>query len=700
MNLEGLFRPKSIAVIGASDKPGMGRGAAEGALQSSVAEHVYLINVKRDEVLGQKSYHSLRELPELVDTIILCVNVNLVNPYLEEAGSLGVKNAVVYASGFSEEGTENGLRLEAEMREICLKYGMLLVGPNCVGLYNKVDRISLYATSPMFQEKSVERGIGAVAHSGYINSNLMRTMPDLCAYGVSVGNAAVCSLEEYMLYYAQNDHVNCIAAYIEGIRNAETFENALRIAAENRKPVVIMKSGRSKKGSAAAASHTGNLAGDYKSFECLLERYGVVTVDSLEEFNATARMFAVLDGNYPAGNGIGAVNFSGGENTICADFCEKHELSLPSYEDKTREIVAGLIPAFSTARNPLDPTTEMFTKKESVKEMFSAIFADNGIDLFVLGLELAEKLETKDFTCLDVLEELAEEGKSIPTFLVPSFEKDRNHEALQRMQRIGIPMLATGELAYKMLHNLCEFVSYDPSLHTLELATPKAQHGKGRLTLSEADSKEEISRRGVPIPGQFKAACLEELREKLSGVRYPLVLKVDSPDIPHKTEAGGVALNLKDQNEVEEAFERVMHSCRSYRPDARIDGVLIQEMVPAGTEMIVGVKNDPVYGPMLLCGMGGVFVEIFKDATLSPCPMNHAEAGIMLKKLKAYRLLCGYRGSLPCDVDALCDLMVNLSQYAAENRDSVAEIDLNPVFVYEKGKGVMVADALIVKYAD
>ncbi len=700
MNLESLFCPRSIAVVGASDKPGMGRGAAEGALQSSVAEHVYLVNIKRDEVLGRKCYHSLQELPEVVDTVILCVNVKLVNPYLEEAGRLGVKSAVVYASGFSEEGTEEGRRLEEEMRAICLRYGMLLCGPNCVGLYNKVDRISLYATSPLFPETNVVRGIGAVAHSGYINSNLMRTMPELCAYGVSVGNAAVCTLEEYMLFFAKNEHVNCIAAYVEGIRDAAVFEEALRIAAEKRKPVVIMKSGRSKKGSAAAASHTGNLAGDYGSFACLLERYGVVAVDSLEEFNATARMFAVLDGRYPRGRGIAAVNFSGGENTICADFCEKYGLELPAYEEKTRAVVESLIPAFSTPRNPLDPTTEMFTQKDKVKEMFSAIFADQNMDLFVLGLELAAKLEPKDLTCLEVLEELEQEGARLPCFLVPSFEKDRNREAVARMQRAGVPLLATGDLAYKMLRSLCDFVSYSPAGHTLVTATPERKHGKGRLALSEAESKAEISARGVRVPAQIRAANLQELREKLPELSFPVVLKIDSPDILHKTEAGGVALNLQDSAETERAFERVTASCRAFRPDARIDGVLVQEMVPAGTEMIVGVKNDPVYGPMLLCGMGGVFVEVFRDAALSPCPVNHAEARAMLERLKAFKLLRGYRGSAPCDVDALCELMVKLSQYAADMRDTVAEIDLNPVFVYEEGKGVAAADALIVKYTD
>lgn len=693
-----LFAPRSVAVVGASDKPGMGRGVSEGALQSSIADHVYLVNIKRDIVLGRKCYHALSELPETVDTVVLCVNSGLVNDYLEEAGRLGIKNAVVYASGFSEEGSEEGRRLEREMHDICERHNMLLVGPNCVGLYNKVDRISLYATEPLFPEKNIQRGIGAVAHSGYINSNLMRTMPDICAYGVSVGNAAVCSLEEYMLYYAENEHVNCIAAYVEGIKDAAVFEQALRAAAERRKPVVIMKSGRSKKGSAAAASHTGNLAGDYATFEALLRRYGVVVTDSLEEFNSTARMFAVLDGKYPSGVGIGAVNFSGGENTICADMCERFGLELPTYEEATRETVKSVIPAFSTARNPLDPTTEMFSEHDKVKTMFEAIFNDSGIDMFVLGLELPAQLAMKDRTCISVFKELHAEGKLIPTFLVPSFEKTRDAAAVKELQDIGIPMLSVGELAYKILANLTAFISYDHSNHTLSLAGAPCVFEQ-TTALSESDSKAEISARGVRVPGQFKASTKAELREKLSSFSFPVVLKIDSPDILHKTEAGGVKLGIGSMEEAESAFDGIMASCRAFSPDARLDGILVQEMLPEGVEMIVGVKNDHQYGPMLLCGMGGIFVEVFRDAALAPCPVNMFEAREMVNSLKSSKLLYGYRGSAECDVDALCGLLVKVSEYAAENSSEICEIDLNPVRVFPKGRGVAAADALIVKYA-
>lgn len=222
----------------------------------------------------------------------------------------------------------------------------------------------------------------------------------------------------------------------------------------------------------------------------------------------------------------------------------------------------------------------------------------------------------------------------------------------------------------------------------------------GALALSETDSKREISAAGVPIPAQDTAAGVEELKAKLSKFTYPVVLKVSSPDILHKTEAGGVKLNIGSAEEAVKAFDDIMSSCRAFKPDALIDGVLIQEMVPQGTEIIVGIKNDKQYGPMLLCGLGGVFVEVFKDAVISPCPVSVDEAKDMLSQLKAYKLLRGYRGSAPKDIDELAKLMVTVSQYAAEHKDSVSEIDLNPVFVYDEGKGVKAADALIVKYTD
>lgn len=699
MNLNSLFAPRSMAIIGVSDKTVFGRGTATGSLESWNNEHIYFIHPKRDELFEKKCYRSLQELPEVVECISLCVNAKLVNGYVEEAGRMGTKAAIVYASGYSEEG-EEGAKLEAELKQICQKYDMALCGPNCVGVYNKIDHITGYSSPVPGLSSKIERGLGVVAQSGYINSNLMRTLPQYTAYGASCGNGTILSLEHYLLYYANHERINCIAAYVEGIKDANVFEEALRIAAQKHKPVVMLKSGRSKKGSAAAASHTGNLAGDYKTFEAIMEKYGVVITRTLEEFISTAKMFAVLDGNLPKSTLVGAVNFSGGENTLCADYCEEVGLEFAKLEEKTLEAIKTVIPAYSTAANPLDPTTELFNELDKVVYLFESISRDPSVGLLLLGDDLGETPEFKDETITTAIEIMKSRGSMIPTFLVPSFEKPRNKDFRARLETCGVPVLSTGMLSYLAIQNLCRFVRYQAGENELQMAIPRAVHTGEKNALSEAESKAKIAKLGVRIPQQMVVAEEDELFKALETVPMPVAMKIDSPDILHKTEAGGVCLNITDKDEARAAFERILANCKKYHPNACIHGVQVQEMLPSGVEFIVGIKNDKQYGPMLLTGLGGIFVEVFKDTAIIPCPVTKGQAMNMLKSLKAFKLLQGYRGKKTYDVDALVDLMVVISEYAAERRDCIAEIDLNPVLVYEQGAGVAIADALIVEYLD
>lgn len=698
-HVEALFAAKSFAVVGASDKPGPGLGSTRGIAMSAPPVRVYYVNPRRGSLFGQPCYNSLSELPEKVDCVAIATAAKLVNPYLEEAGRLGIRTAVVYASGFKEEGTPEGRTLEEECFRICEKYGITLCGPNCMGIVNNVEMMSAYGALPVFPEAPVRRGLGVVAQSGYINSYFMRTYPELVAYGASLGNGCTCSLEDYMLFYAKSGHVSCIAAYMEGIRDASKLEEALRIAAEARKPVVVLKSGRSVKGASAAASHTGNLAGNFAAFESAFRRFGVILADSLEEFSVTAKMFAMLDGRMPKGHGIGAVNFSGGENTLCADFAERCGLELPALAGQTVDVINGLIPSYSTASNPLDPTTTMFTQEEKVRRLFQALAEDPSVQMISLGDDVSEQSEPKDVTCANVFESLTKDPAFPPVFVIPSFEKQRNKELKARFERAGVVVLSTGELGYRELRSLCAFLDYDPAAHTLRLAPPAADHSRdGRVTLSEAASKEWIASLGIPMPRQSRAADLDELRRELEKFRFPVVMKIDSPDISHKTEAGGVQLNIGGVPEAEAAFARIMNSCRTYAPNAELRGVLLQEMADAGVDVILGVVNDPQLGPMLMAGLGGVFTELFRDVAMCPCPLTRAEALAMLESLRSAKLLSGYRGGEPLDTDALSEVMAALSGFAAEHRDEIAELDLNPVTVYPRGKGVMALDALAVLY--
>lgn len=701
MNLNVLLKPKSIVIIGASDKLGMGGDATRNVPRSSIGDHVYYINPKRDELYGRKCYNNLEELPEKPDLMILCTPGRTVPSYLEQAGQLGIKAAVVFASGFSEERTEEAHALAEEVRVLCEKYDIALCGPNCVGYMNSLDKICGGPLDYGLLDMDVKRGLGIVAQSGFVTSGF--TNPDArnLAYIVSAGNCTAVTLEEYMLFFARDERVNCIAAYIEGIKKPSVLEEALREAALARKPVVVLKAGMTAKGSFAAASHTGSLAGDYKTIEAVFRKYGAIVCKTLQEFVCTAKMFAVLDGNIPKGTGVGAINFSGGENTLCADTCDRFNIELPEFEEKTLDVIRSVTPSFATAANPLDATTQLFAEPKMVRSLFMAVSEDKNVGLITLGNDVGQVSEQKDITCSEVLSDLKKEYDLKPLVVIPSFEKARNDDVRIRFEDAGIPVLSTGELAFTAIRHLLDFASFDPERVSLSLAIPESRTtSRSTVSLSESASKAEIAKYGVKVPAQANIKTLEELRISLKAIPFPVVMKVDSPDILHKTDAGGVKLNITDEEEAVRAFDEIMQNCRAYAPAARIDGIQVQQMVPGGTEFIIGVKNDKQFGPMLLAGMGGVFVEVFRDAALYPCPLNKKEAMDMISGLKCYKLLTGFRGSAPKDIDALAELMVCISDYAVAQKDQLSEMDLNPVFVYDKGNGVCAVDALIVKRND
>ena len=690
------MKPKSVAIVGASKKIGMGGMACTHVVKSVISDHVYFVNPKYDEMYDRKCYHSLEELPEVVDCVMICTPAKTVAPYILEAGKLGIKSAVAVASGFSEERTPEAQRLAAEVKEACEKTGVRLCGPNCVGIINTVDKICVSPDDSGLLDRGIAKGIGLVAHSGFVTSGIINHAPNNMAYVVSCGNCTDVSLEDYMLYFAEDDRVNCIAAYVEGIRKPEVLEKALRLAAEKKKPVVVLKSGISQKGSFAAASHTGSIAGDYATIASVFGKYGVIVCKSFQEFAETCKMFAVLGSNLPKGTRVAGINFSGGENTIFADSAERYGIELPDFSDETRAAVKEIVPPYATVSNPIDTTTTMFFDIEAVKKVFVSISDDPAIDLLCVGSDIGEVSEPKDITTNKVLISLKKEARIKPVLIIPSFEKARNKEIYGSYEKAGIPVLSTGDLAFQAVRHLCDFVSFITNETNLSLALPEFVSGD-TVALSEADSKAEIEKLGVRVPRQTKAASAEELKDALAGIPFPVVLKVDSPDIMHKTDAGGVKLNLRTEQDCRRAFEEIMTSCRAYKPVAVIHGVLVQEMVPSGAEIIIGVKNDRQFGPMLMVGLGGVFVELFKDVSLYPCPITKTDAQNMLKKLKGYKLLTGFRGSAPCDIEALCDLMLKISQYAVQQKDVIKEMDLNPVFVYEAGQGICVTDALIVK---
>ena len=496
-----------------------------------------------------------------------------------------------------------------------------------------------------------------------------------------------------------DESVSVVALYLEGVRDSKMFFEGLRNAAKQHKPVVILKSGKSALGAAAAASHTGSMAGSAKTYDAIFRKYGVIQADTFEEFVCTAQTLCVLDGNLPKGNKYGIISLSGGESTVSADVAEAFDLEIADLSDETKANVSKYIPAFATAKNPLDATTALFGDQERTMQLFKAFNDDPEVAAITVGANVKLNTTPNMYALCEAMAKAAKQGLvTKPLIAVPSLEGTRSKDVRYLLESAGVPLMSSMGTAFNTLRRLAEFSAYKFEEHTAEYAVPRCDFGKEHYALTEFDSKKEMAEYGVPVPAQKIARSEEEVRNAFKKMKAPLALKINSDEILHKTDVGGVKLSISSEDDAVLAFNDIKKNVAVNAPGAAYDGILMQEMVPAGVEIIVGVTNDRQFGPMILVGLGGVFVEVFKDAVLYPAPLNKAEALNMIKSLKAYKLLAGYRGSKPADIDALAEMLVNIGNYAVKNKDELKEMDLNPVFVYPEGEGVCAVDALIVKY--
>ena len=695
--LTGLMVPHSVALVGASEKKGFGYWTAYNLLQSANHLKIYFIHPTRETVLGQPCYRSISELPEVVDCVILATRRDTVSGLLIEAGEKGIKNAMVYASGFSEEHTEQGRRLEEELKEIALKYDMQVLGPNCMGIINNIDKINtlgLETAKDAFVRKPY---VGVVAQSGALANIFMKRAGYPVGYQITVGNSTVTAVEDYVEYMVDDGRVRAIAMYLEGIKKPEVFFRALKKAAEKRIPIVALKVGKSAMGAAAASSHTGNLAGSHSSFAAVFRKYGVMEVDNMEELLSLSQALAAIHGNLPEVPGLASYNLSGGANILSADCAEQFGLTLPQLKPETCAEIRKYIPSYATVSNPLDATTDLFGQTDKIVGVLSALDRDPGIGAITITQDIAAQATEIVRGMVEAVVEGRRRGARKPVFFNCITEMDRNLEIRNLLEENGVGLLPSMPVAYKCLKLLMEFACYDPSEHELTIPEETKANLKAGKALSEADSKAELRRCGIPVPREVLAVSQGDLA-RCESIPFPWVMKIQSPDILHKTDLGCVRLGVQNLEQAARAFDEIMANARKGMPQAHIDGVVVQETAKPGKEFIVGVTNDPQLGPQVLVGMGGIFTELFRDVVVWPAPIKNNEAIAMLKELKCARILTGYRGSQELDVQALADLIVRISSYAYDHKKALKELDLNPVLVYPKGDGVCVVDALLVHY--
>ena len=700
MDLTKLLKPKSVAVIGASEKEGFGGDVCRNILTyMEDRSHVYFIHPKRDQVFGVPCYKSVTEVPESVDLMVICTSQKTVIPLLKEGAAKGCGGAVIFASGYGEVGTDEGRANEKELMETARELGIAVMGPNCAGFVNYVDNVQAFA---FISDKRDRKGsVGVVSQSGQLCLSLMDCPGMRFSYSISAGNGKIVQMEDYMDFLVEDENTKVVSVYIEGVKNADKFAAVLKKAADKRKPVVILKAGRSAKGGAIAASHTGSLSGSDASFDAVLKKFGAIRVDDLEELMAMSLMLSTLK-QMPKQATFASMNLSGGETGICADVGSLNGIEYPDFTKETLDSLKEQLPSYASPNNPLDMTASLSYDADLYAGALRTVMDDPNIGMVLIGytllLEIADPAIHYMYQGIEkVVKEKGENCK--PIAMIPFAENTRNAEYQEKLFNIGVPVLPPTVYAFKILRHLADFISYTPENKSLSLAVGQKKSDE-TYALSEHDSKKELGAYGVPVPKEVIVTSAKEAAEFAKNTKEALVMKVESADILHKSDVGGVKLNIHGPEEAVQAYNEIMESVSSKRPDAKINGILTVPMLKSGVEMIIGVNNDPQFGPMVMVGMGGVFVELFKDVALYPAPISKAEALDMLRSLKSFKLLNGYRGGAKCDIDALCDTIVSIADFASANRDTLKELDINPLFVYPEGEGVGVADALVVKYKE
>jgi acyl-CoA synthetase (NDP forming) len=662
-SLDRFFAPDAIAIIGASPERTRIRGLLLHFLrQNGYPGRIYPVNPSYPEIDGLACYPSLSAIGAPIDLALIAIPAEAVLGALEECAAAGVGYAVIISSGFAEQGGEQ-TQLQDRIAALARRTGLRISGPNAEGFYNDIGRVAA-TFSPTVEPRPGDAApiagagrIGIVAQSGgmgFALYNRGRAQGLSFSYVVSTGNEADLTASDFFAYMARDAGTAAIMLFIEGVRDPEKFIAAARDAAARGKPVIVAKMGRTGAGERAAQSHTASLAGWNTAYDAVFAKYGIIAAEDPDE--AVAIAAALVTSPLPKGDRVAVVTTSGGAGAWAADAIAGAGLTLPELSPDLQAEIRGFIPAYGSARNPVDITAQAAQTGGHIRAIERLSRADE-IDAIVMVLSLAS--ETRVNFDAAALKRIVEAQASAM-------------RALARRGRYALPALV------------------EPPRPVPEI---RAMLAASRGGLSEHAAGEILARAGLPLPPQRLVTKPEGLEAAAAGLGFPLALKIQSPEIPHKTEVGGVRLRIANAAELRQAYGEVIAAARRHRPEARIEGVLLQPMAAPGLEIIVGTIRDPGFGPLIMVGAGGVITELFRDTVYRLAPVGFAEARAMICELRAAPLLQGFRGAAPLDIDALAALVAQLSVFAAAHRDLVHEVELNPVIVHDQG--CTVADALL-----
>ncbi|MBM4466767.1 MAG: acetate--CoA ligase family protein [Chloroflexi bacterium] len=701
-DLSPLLNPRAIAVVGASERHGSaGRLVLENLRHLGYQGAIYAVHPKHKKVLGFPSYPDLDSLPGPVDSVAVLLAAEKVLPTLETAVEADAQAAWVLASGFAEAGPEGEAR-QAELARLAEETGLIVCGPNCIGVANLVDRVATYSVA--LSPATRAGGVSAVVQSGAICLGLANAARFGFRYLISSGNEAVLDSADYIGYLAGDPQTRVIIAFVEGIRSPQKFVAAAAAAAEAGKPILLVKVGRSEAARQAVQAHTGSLAGSDAVCDAVFRRLGVMRLDTLDELVEAAELFLTCP--LPQGEGVGLLSLSGGQIGLVADLAQDLGLKFPPFSEEAQRALAEILPPYSPIANPLDAwgTGDLERTYPACVEVVSR---EKNIHLLAVSRDTPPQVASREVEQSLAVAEAAvraarETGK--PVLVFSNLSTGFQPEAKKVLDEGGVPYLQGTRETLRAIQTLVCYAGFRRRMgEPIAAGCPSPSdlpHWRRKLqekgTLSEIEGRHLLASYGIPGPREAVATTAEEAVEAARRIGYPVVLKIISPHIPHKTEMGGVRVGLRDETAVVAAFREVTEAARRHHPQARLEGVVIQEMIPAdAVEVIVGVLRDPDFGPVVVFGSGGVLVELLEDSSLRLPPLSHEEALEMIHETRGARLLHGFRGRPPADIDALADALVRLSQLAVDLGDLIAALDANPLMVLPRGQGVRAVDALV-----
>jgi len=705
LDLKTLFHPRSVALIGVSTEPTKLSGRPFRFFREfGYAGSVYPVNPKYQEVGGVRCYANLSEIPGAVDLAVITLPAAAVPATLAECGAKGVKAAAIISSGFAEVGGE-GVRLQEELKRVASEYGIAVCGPNCSGFVYFPEKVTASFTVGLDAGYPEPGPAAFISQSGALSSYILGAARERALgfrYWITTGNECVLSFTDYLQYLIEDPEVRLVLGYLEDARDGQAFQAAARRALILDKPLIIMKAGRSEAGAKASVSHTGSLAGADEVYQAVFAQNGVLRAESLDELFDLAVLSQAS--RRPRGKRVQILTNSGAAGILLADVGSEWGLEFSDLASATKEALKKVMPPFATIANPMDLTAEIVARPDLLKKAAELILADPNVDNLVIFLGIMPGAHEKLATDIANLARSTEKLVMVTWFPLPA------PEVQQILIRADVPLFPEPARGMRTLGKMAQYVATREKVISRQPAAMGEGHdvasevgkiltlakNQGRKALSEVEAKGLLKAFGLAVPRGALARSAVEARSLASGIGGPVAMKASSPDLLHKTEAGVIRLGLNSPEEVGKAFDEILDKAKKWNPEARVDGVLVEEMIGGETrEVIVGARQDLRFGPVVTFGLGGIFVEAIRDFVIWPAPLTLEEAQDMIRKIRGYRILTAFRGRPAADLEALAQVICRVGQLACQWQEQIAELEINPLFVLPEGSGVIVGDALV-----